>query len=65
MDLNLSDFLDEVDEILERVYQNLNNIENNFSEGIANELYREVHTLKGSAALFGFAKIAEISHIME
>ncbi|MCB9230005.1 MAG: chemotaxis protein CheW [Deltaproteobacteria bacterium] len=65
MDLNLTDFFDEADEILERFYQNLNNILNTFNRNLSNALYRDVHTLKGSAGLFGFKNIAEISHTME
>lgn len=66
VDLNLSEFLLETDEIIDRVSKALESIEKkNFDRGLIDSLYRDVHSLKGTAFLFSFVKLGEIAHAME
>jgi two-component system chemotaxis sensor kinase CheA len=62
----LSEFFAEADEITERVNTQLARVEN---EGISSEtidsVYRDIHTLKGSAQLFGFKNIGMVAHALE
>lgn len=62
----LSEFFAEADEITERVNTCLARVEN---EGISSEtidsVYRDIHTLKGSAQLFGFKNIGMVAHALE
>jgi two-component system chemotaxis sensor kinase CheA len=62
----LSEFFAEADEITERVNTSLARVEN---EGITSEtidsVYRDIHTLKGSAQLFGFKNIGMVAHALE
>jgi two-component system chemotaxis sensor kinase CheA len=66
MDEVLAEFITEGEEILHRVSDLLQKIENSGSsvESIS-AIYRDVHTLKGNSQLFGFQKIALLSHVME
>ncbi len=66
MDGVLNEFISEGEEILHRVSDLLQKIEKGGStkESIG-AIYRDVHTLKGNSQLFGFHKIALLSHVME
>lgn len=62
----IEEFLTEAEEILERVSNALQLIENGKqTKDLVDGLYRDVHTLKGTAYLFSFDKIGDISHAME
>ncbi len=62
----MGEFCLECDEIVQRVMANLGLIEKNgFRQDIIDSVYRDVHTLKGSALLFGFKTIGALAHVME
>ena len=55
-------FLEEANEIIEKLDVDIIDFEDNPNDkGILNELFRGVHTLKGSANSFGFSKGVFIS----
>ena len=63
-------FLDDANEIVERLYSDLKQLRAVRLQGkrrrqLAAQLFRRVHTLKGSAASFGFAAVSEIAHQFE
>src|SRR5262245_53655181 len=62
----IAEFLAECEEVLARVTGNLTFFEKNVSspENL-DELYRDMHTLKGSSQLFGFTDIGTVAHAME
>lgn len=62
----LNDFLVESSENLNTLQESLISLRNNSqdSEQI-NAIYRAIHTLKGSARLFHFEKLQELSHVTE
>jgi len=66
MDGVINEFITEGEEILHRISGLLHKIE---KQGCDREsisaIYRDVHTLKGNSQLFGFLKIANLSHVME
>lgn len=65
-DAALSEFYAECEEILQRVSSDLSKIEQgDFSKDILDGLYRDMHTLKGTAQLFGFRNIGLVSHTIE
>jgi two-component system chemotaxis sensor kinase CheA len=60
------EFLAEADELLERVSLALSRLEKGGDAAlIVSELYRDVHTMKGSAQLFGCQRIGSVMHAME
>ncbi len=64
----LSDFVLESREHLESVEPNLLDIEEHLGEDspvAINEVFRAIHSLKGSAAFFGLNKIKDLAHVME
>lgn len=62
----LSEFISEAEEILARVNNYLAKLESkNHSDDLIDSLYRDIHTLKGSAQLFGFNGIGVIGHALE
>jgi len=64
----LSDFVLESREHLEAVEPGLLQIEENldsYSQETINEVFRAIHSLKGSAAFFGFNNIKSLAHVME
>ncbi len=63
----LAEFFSECDEILQRFSSTLSVAEKDGSADIdtIGSLYRDMHTLKGSAQLFGFKLIAQVAHAME
>lgn len=62
----LGEFFSEAEEILARVNANLAKLEaNGHSDEVIDSLYRDIHTLKGSAQLFGFNGIGILGHALE
>lgn len=63
------EFINESTEMLEQVSLSLAKIERQIDAHqlgeVLNQIYRDVHTIKGSAQLFGFASIGIIAHAME
>ena len=63
---SISEFLSESEEILQRLSINLQKLEGAEAlNGEVDEIYRDVHTLKGSAFLFGYKQIGNVAHAME
>lgn len=62
----IEEFISESDEILQRVQDLLHSIENKgYSKSVVDELYRNLHTLKGTSQLFGFTQMGLLSHSLE
>ncbi|WGS64525.1 chemotaxis protein CheA [Marinitoga aeolica] len=66
MDVYLNVFIEEANENLQRLNEELLELENN-PENLekVNEIFRVMHTFKGMAGTMGFDKIAKVSHKME
>lgn len=61
-----AEFWVECDEVMERISEGLHHLEKDqFNPGLIDSLYREVHTLKGTAQLFGIVKISQVAHTLE
>ncbi|MGE3609339.1 MAG: chemotaxis protein CheW [Bacteriovoracaceae bacterium] len=61
-----NEFFAECEEILQRVSLTLTNLEEGgLKQDDIDSLYRDVHTMKGSAQLFGFQSISLIAHAIE
>ncbi len=61
-----AEFKAEVEEALERISQALLLLEaGKAAEGLVDELYRDIHSLKGAAQLFGYALTGQLTHAME
>jgi two-component system chemotaxis sensor kinase CheA len=62
----LQDFIAETEEHLEEMESNLLRLElDPHNREILNEIFRSVHTIKGSAEYLGVERIAELSHKLE
>lgn len=62
----LEEFFAECDEIIARLSEDLKKIESgDISKDLLNNLYRDMHSLKGASYLFGFAGVGDIAHAME
>ena len=62
----LTGFVDESQEIYERITRNLIELENAPAQGTRfDDLARGLHTLKGSAATLGLDELADLAHRME
>lgn len=62
----IDEYLGEGREILERVSKALQLIERGAeSSAHMGELYRDMHTLKGSSQLFGYMAVGQVAHAME
>ncbi len=62
----MTEFLGETEEMLERIGINLLLVEkNSFSSETLNTIYRDIHTIKGSAQLFSCPQMSQIAHAME
>jgi two-component system chemotaxis sensor kinase CheA len=62
----LIEYLDECSEMLERFSKNLALIESATSNvDTLAAIYRDMHTIKGSSQLFGFAQVGQVAHAME
>ncbi len=60
-------FLFETEQLLEQLEQSIlnNEKENDFGEAAINEIFRIMHTIKGSAAMMLFDNIAKVAHSIE
>ncbi|GAB6088577.1 chemotaxis protein CheA [Spirochaeta dissipatitropha] len=59
-------FIDETTEILEQFELDLIKLEKNPGDDeLINRIFRGVHTIKGSAGMFGFSNLSEQAHVME
>lgn len=65
LDQMRDDFLDESQEILDRMGPLLTQLEKSPSAEVINSIFREVHTLKGTAAFVGLESIRGLAHRME
>ncbi len=66
VDPDLADFFrEEARELLDRCEQHLANRDKHGDETLAQELARELHTLKGGARMAGFIDAGELAHVME
>ena len=62
----LQEFFVECDEMLSRLSENLSKLEKGQHDNeTVNEIYRDMHTLKGTSQLFSFENIAKIAHQVE
>lgn len=65
-DEELSVFLQEADEQLELLQNDTIRLEKEYAdEGLVQGIFRAAHTLKGSSALIGHTRMAELTHAME
>jgi len=59
-------FIDEAQELLESLEEKLLHLENNPEDNEAiNSVFRVMHTIKGSSAMFGFEQVAWFAHRVE
>jgi two-component system chemotaxis sensor kinase CheA len=66
MDEAIQEFINECTEMLERISVTLTDIERTGpSPDKYSSIYRDIHTIKGSAQLFGFNQIGTLAHAME
>ncbi len=66
MDEAIQEFINECMEMLERISVSLTDIERSGpSPEKYSSIYRDIHTIKGSAQLFGFNQIGTLAHAME
>lgn len=62
----INEFYAEAEEIIARATSHLTSLESQgYSEERIDSLYRDIHTLKGSAQLFGFSGVGIIGHTLE
>lgn len=62
----LAEFVAESEEVINRVSKNLQILEKgNASRDVIDEVYRDIHSLKGTSYLFGFQQMGDIGHAME
>lgn len=61
----IQEFVDEAKAHLEKLEACLIKKSNFFTEDTINEIFRAVHSIKGTAGFFGLVKIVELSHLME
>lgn len=62
----VDEFVSECNEIIERVSENLEALEaNKYTKDTIDCLYRDIHSLKGSAYLFSYNKLGDLAHAME
>jgi two-component system chemotaxis sensor kinase CheA len=59
-------FIEEAQEIFESLENDLVFLETNITNiELINKIFRELHTLKGSGAMFGFQRLSEFAHELE
>jgi two-component system chemotaxis sensor kinase CheA len=62
----MQEFIDETVEMLERIVVNLAQVEKaSADKETLNEIYRDMHTIKGSSQLFGCQQMGELAHALE
>ncbi|WGL59129.1 chemotaxis protein CheW [Pigmentibacter sp. JX0631] len=65
-DAAFQEYIEECQEMLERISSSLNEIQKNgLQEELLASIYRDIHTIKGSAQLFGFLRIGQFAHALE
>lgn len=70
-EINLSDFLAEAEELLERLNHGLLELDRAIKSNsrqnpsVVNDIFRAAHSLKGICGMFGFGEVGEIAHKME
>lgn len=66
LDIALQEFISEGHEILQRVSEGFQALEKGLVDPeLMSSIYRDMHTLKGTAQLFGFQSVGKLAHIME
>lgn len=68
MEQALITFINESKELLEEMENSLLQIEENGGEGdteAVNSIFRAIHTIKGSAGIFGFDAVVKLTHVTE
>ncbi|RZA07598.1 MAG: hybrid sensor histidine kinase/response regulator [Proteobacteria bacterium] len=66
IDSVLAEYLAECDELIQRVAASLRSVEKSeHTADTIDSIYRDIHTVKGSAQLFGYLLIGDIGHAME
>ena len=66
MELLHVNFKEEATELIEGIEKALLSMENNLEDGVLiEEVFRNMHTLKGNSAMFGFRLIADFTHCLE
>lgn len=58
-------FLEEAREILEKLESDIVSLEERSDPEIINDIFRQVHTIKGSSGIAGFDQVYEFSHRLE
>jgi two-component system, chemotaxis family, sensor kinase CheA len=62
----LGEYIDECTEMLERITQKMTGLEaGSAGSDVLAGIYRDMHTIKGSSQLFGFAQLGQLAHAME
>lgn len=61
----IDDFIVESNELIEKVVQDIVEIEKNPEDEIVNEIFRAVHTIKGTSSFLGFNTLSNLSHKAE
>lgn len=61
----IDDFIVESSELIEKVVQDIVEIERNPDEEIVNGIFRAVHTIKGTSSFLGFNTLSNLSHRAE
>lgn len=62
----LQEYVAECEEITQRVFGNFSKLEKgSFDKSTIDELYRDMHTMKGSSMLYGYIDLGELCHAME
>ena len=58
-------FLEESEELVQKLGQSLVTLEDSSDSALVNEVFRLTHSLKSESALMGYASLSRLSHAME
>ncbi len=58
-------FLDEMNEHLENIEEKIVTLESTNDAGLVDEIFRSMHTIKGTSGFFGFQAVTKVSHESE
>ena len=61
----LQSFIEESQDHLENIEEKILKLEATSDSDVVNDIFRSMHTMKGTSAFFGFVKIKELSHVLE
>jgi len=70
-EINLSDFIAEAEELLDRLNHGLLDLDRSIKSdsrqdpSVVNDIFRAAHSLKGICGMFGFGEVGEIAHKLE